>query len=177
MMMMKMMDEVDRMGVAVMASVGAVLPPLMVVLLVMCVLLMLVSMMLFAMLRAAWRKKSPRNREEDWVDIKKRVIFVHPDLGVGGAERLVVDAAVELVNRGYVVNIYTAFHSEERCFPETLTGGFGVYVHGTCGDRKFNTHTQRERESSVAGFRSDSRACIHTASTSKEAAMQDMSSS
>ena len=26
----------------------------------------------------------------------KRVVFLHPDLGIGGAERLVVDAAVAL---------------------------------------------------------------------------------
>ena len=29
-----------------------------------------------------------------------RIAFVHPDLGLGGAERLIVDAATELVKHG-----------------------------------------------------------------------------
>ena len=29
-----------------------------------------------------------------------RVAFIHPDLGLGGAERLIVDAATELVKHG-----------------------------------------------------------------------------
>ena len=32
-----------------------------------------------------------------------RVVFVHPDLGIGGAERLVVDAALALQQRGHKV--------------------------------------------------------------------------
>ena len=32
-----------------------------------------------------------------------RVAFVHPDLGIGGAERLVVDAAVALRRRQHQV--------------------------------------------------------------------------
>ena len=32
-----------------------------------------------------------------------RVLFLHPDLGLGGAERLVVDAAVALAGRGHRV--------------------------------------------------------------------------
>ena len=31
------------------------------------------------------------------------IAFIHPDLGLGGAERLVVDAALELSGRGHAV--------------------------------------------------------------------------
>ncbi len=32
-----------------------------------------------------------------------KIIFLHPDLGIGGAERLVVDAALALQKRGFQV--------------------------------------------------------------------------
>ncbi|QDZ24253.1 alpha-1,3/1,6-mannosyltransferase ALG2 [Chloropicon primus] len=69
-----------------------------------------------------------------------RVAFVHPDLGLGGAERLVVDAASELAEgHGCHVEVYTAHHDEERCFEETKQKGrpegdepaFGVTVKGS----------------------------------------------
>ena len=37
------------------------------------------------------------------------VVFLHPDLGIGGAERLVVDAALALQTRGHKVFIQAAF--------------------------------------------------------------------
>mmetsp|Transcript_10466 Transcript_10466/g.34563 ORF Transcript_10466/g.34563 Transcript_10466/m.34563 type:complete len:409 (+) Transcript_10466:20-1246(+) len=48
-----------------------------------------------------------------------RVAFVHPDLGIGGAERLVVDLAVALKGRGHEVVIYTGHYDPRRCFPAT----------------------------------------------------------
>lgn len=39
-----------------------------------------------------------------------RVCFVHPDLGIGGAERLVVDAAVALQSKGHNVSMVTSHH-------------------------------------------------------------------
>ena len=36
------------------------------------------------------------------------VVFLHPDLGIGGAERLVVDAAVALKRRGHTVTMVTS---------------------------------------------------------------------
>jgi len=48
-----------------------------------------------------------------------RILFVHPDLGIGGAERLIVDAAVGLQKKGHRVTIFTAHHDPEHCFPET----------------------------------------------------------
>ena len=41
---------------------------------------------------------------------------------IGGAERLIVDAAVELASHGHNVHIFTAHHDKDRCFEETLAG-------------------------------------------------------
>lgn len=49
-----------------------------------------------------------------------RVVFLHPDLGIGGAERLVVDAAVALKSKGCNVQIWTAHYDPTHCFSETL---------------------------------------------------------
>ncbi|XP_037092561.1 alpha-1,3/1,6-mannosyltransferase ALG2-like [Pollicipes pollicipes] len=49
-----------------------------------------------------------------------RVVFLHPDLGIGGAERLVVDAGLALQRRGHHVSYVTAHHDRRHCFPETL---------------------------------------------------------
>lgn len=49
-----------------------------------------------------------------------RVVFIHPDLGIGGAERLVVDAAVALKSKGCSVQIWTAHYDPSHCFSETL---------------------------------------------------------
>jgi alpha-1,3/alpha-1,6-mannosyltransferase len=59
-----------------------------------------------------------------------RVAFLHPDLGLGGAERLVVDAAVELAKQGHSVDMYTAYYDPERCFDETRSGQFAVITAG-----------------------------------------------
>ncbi|XP_043228202.1 alpha-1,3/1,6-mannosyltransferase ALG2-like isoform X2 [Amphibalanus amphitrite] len=48
-----------------------------------------------------------------------RVLFLHPDLGIGGAERLVVDAGLALQRRGHQVSYVTAHHDRQHCFPET----------------------------------------------------------
>ena len=47
------------------------------------------------------------------------VAFVHPDLGIGGAERLVIDAGVALQQKGHNVQMFTAHHDRHHCFPET----------------------------------------------------------
>ncbi|KAF8650067.1 hypothetical protein AX16_005431 [Volvariella volvacea WC 439] len=44
----------------------------------------------------------------------------------GGAERLVVDAAVGLVKRGHKVDIYTSHHDPSHCFDETKDGTLSV---------------------------------------------------
>ncbi|MBA0675931.1 hypothetical protein Goari_017447, partial [Gossypium aridum] len=47
-----------------------------------------------------------------------------------GAERLIVDAAVELASHGHNVHIFTAHHDKNRCFEETRAGIFPVTVYG-----------------------------------------------
>jgi len=59
-----------------------------------------------------------------------RIAFVHPVLGLGGAERLVVDAALEMQARGHRVVIFTAELDRERAFPATVDGSLEVRVHG-----------------------------------------------
>ncbi|KAJ8673391.1 hypothetical protein QAD02_004653 [Eretmocerus hayati] len=61
---------------------------------------------------------------------KHRVTFLHPDLGIGGAERLVVDAAVALKAKGHEVQFVTSHHDPKHCFSETRDGQFQVTVVG-----------------------------------------------
>ncbi|XP_010060707.2 alpha-1,3/1,6-mannosyltransferase ALG2 [Eucalyptus grandis] len=61
---------------------------------------------------------------------KMKIAIIHPDLGIGGAERLIVDAAVELVSHGHDVHVFTSHHDRTRCFEETLSGAFPVTVYG-----------------------------------------------
>ncbi|RKO94022.1 alpha-1,3-mannosyltransferase ALG2-like protein, partial [Blyttiomyces helicus] len=58
------------------------------------------------------------------------IAFAHPDLGIGGAERLVVDAAVGLQSRGHKVVMYTSHHDPKHCFEETRDGTLEVRVRG-----------------------------------------------
>ncbi|KAN0088537.1 glycosyltransferase family 4 protein [Tylopilus felleus] len=56
-----------------------------------------------------------------------RIAFIHPDLGIGGAERLVVDAALGLQSLGHTVDIYTSYHDPSHCFDETRDGTLRVH--------------------------------------------------
>ncbi|XP_049932017.1 uncharacterized protein LOC116247805 isoform X2 [Nymphaea colorata] len=62
---------------------------------------------------------------------KLRIAIIHPDLGIGGGERLIVDAAVELAAHGHNVHVFTAHHDKSHCFEETLGGHFPVTVYGS----------------------------------------------
>ncbi|KAE9380636.1 glycosyltransferase family 4 protein [Stipitochalara longipes BDJ] len=64
--------------------------------------------------------------EED----KKTILFFHPDLGIGGAERLIIDAAVGLQNRGHKVAIFTSHCDPKHCFDEARDGTLDVRVRG-----------------------------------------------
>ena len=57
-----------------------------------------------------------------------RVAFVHPDLGIGGAERLVVDAALSLQERGHDVCVITSHYDPSHAFEPTRNGALRV-VH------------------------------------------------
>ncbi|KAJ4368143.1 Alpha-1,3-mannosyltransferase-like protein [Neocucurbitaria cava] len=61
---------------------------------------------------------------------KQHIVFFHPDLGIGGAERLVVDAAVGLQNRGHKVTIFTSHCDPRHCFDEARDGTLDVRVRG-----------------------------------------------
>lgn len=61
---------------------------------------------------------------------KANIVFLHPDLGIGGAERLVVDAALALKQRGYNVNFVTTHHDTSHCFTETRDGTLPVTTVG-----------------------------------------------
>ncbi|TMS40113.1 hypothetical protein L596_006535 [Steinernema carpocapsae] len=50
-----------------------------------------------------------------------KVVFLHPDLGIGGAERLIVDAAVALSHHGHQVKLVTNHYSSDHCFSETTS--------------------------------------------------------
>ena len=50
--------------------------------------------------------------------------FIHPDLGIGGAERLVVDAAVGLQQLGHRVAVFTSHCDRSHCFDEARDGTY-----------------------------------------------------
>lgn len=57
-----------------------------------------------------------------------RIAILHPDLGIGGAERLIVDIALALQSQAHQVDVYTNFHDPKRCFDETRNGQLNVFV-------------------------------------------------
>lgn len=61
---------------------------------------------------------------------KLNIAFIHPDLGIGGAERLVVDAAVGLQDQGHNVTIYTSHCDKSHCFEEIANESLKVEVIG-----------------------------------------------
>jgi alpha-1,3/alpha-1,6-mannosyltransferase len=58
------------------------------------------------------------------------IAFIHPDLGIGGAERFVIDAAINLKTAGHRVVLFTAHHDRTRCFEETTNGSIDIRVYG-----------------------------------------------
>ncbi|KAB8342734.1 hypothetical protein FH972_022332 [Carpinus fangiana] len=61
---------------------------------------------------------------------RRNIVFFHPDLGIGGAERLVVDAAVALQDLGHTVTIFTSHCDPAHCFDEARDGTLDVRVRG-----------------------------------------------
>ena len=59
-----------------------------------------------------------------------KVGIFHPDLGIGGAERLVVDIGLALKQSGHDVTFFTSHHDTQHCFPETNDGTMPVVVAG-----------------------------------------------
>lgn len=56
-----------------------------------------------------------------------KILFIHPDLGIGGAERLVIDYALGLKECGNEVKIATSHYNENHCFEETKDLDIEVY--------------------------------------------------
>lgn len=71
---------------------------------------------------------------------KKTILFFHPDLGIGGAERLVIDAAVGLQNRGHKVVIFTSYCDPKHCFDEARNGMLNFYI--LYSSSNMNRHTR-----------------------------------
>jgi alpha-1,3/alpha-1,6-mannosyltransferase len=57
------------------------------------------------------------------------VALLHPDLGLGGAERLVLDAAIELQRRGHHPTIFAGAMDPARAFPEASDGSLDIRAH------------------------------------------------
>lgn len=58
------------------------------------------------------------------------ITIIHPDLGIGGAERLIIDVALALQSRGHKVTIYTSHRDTGHCFDEARDGTLDVRVRG-----------------------------------------------
>lgn len=61
---------------------------------------------------------------------QKSIVFFHPDLGIGGAERLVIDAAVGLQKLGHKITIFTSHRDTTHCFDEARDGTLDARVRG-----------------------------------------------
>ncbi|OJJ51053.1 hypothetical protein ASPZODRAFT_127056 [Penicilliopsis zonata CBS 506.65] len=61
---------------------------------------------------------------------RSNIIIIHPDLGIGGAERLIIDVALALQARGHRVTIYTSHRDPTHCFEEARDGTLDVRVRG-----------------------------------------------
>jgi alpha-1,3/alpha-1,6-mannosyltransferase len=59
------------------------------------------------------------------------VAFIHRDLGIGGGERLVIDAARSLQRAGHRVTLFAGHHDPGHSFEETRNGTLDVRVRPT----------------------------------------------
>ncbi|XP_055925224.1 alpha-1,3/1,6-mannosyltransferase ALG2-like [Argiope bruennichi] len=59
-----------------------------------------------------------------------KIAILHPDLGIGGAERLIVDVALALKSDGHEISIFTNHHDPAHCFSETKDGSLDTVVIG-----------------------------------------------
>ncbi|KAK1761269.1 glycosyltransferase [Echria macrotheca] len=76
------------------------------------------------------KSEEKEEQQQQQREKKKTIVFLHPDLGIGGAERLVVDAAGGLQRRGHRVVIFTSHCDPGHCFDEARDGTLDVRVRG-----------------------------------------------
>ena len=50
-----------------------------------------------------------------------RVAFIHPDLGIGGAEQLMVNLALTCQKLGWYVKMYTPAYDPKRAFSQNFS--------------------------------------------------------
>ncbi|GMT14217.1 hypothetical protein PFISCL1PPCAC_5514 [Pristionchus fissidentatus] len=66
-----------------------------------------------------------------------RVTVLHPDLGIGGAERLIVDAALALQAKGHTVKVvtnqYDSAHAFRECSQLDISTSFSWFPRAFCG--------------------------------------------
>lgn len=74
--------------------------------------------------------KDLKGLSNDLPSTPKNIAFIHPDLGIGGAERLVVDAAIGLQSKNHNVTIYTSHCDKTHCFEEVSSNQLNVKVYG-----------------------------------------------
>jgi alpha-1,3/alpha-1,6-mannosyltransferase len=65
-----------------------------------------------------------------------RVAFIHPDLGIGGAEQLVINLALTCKDLGWYVKIFTPSYDPTRAFSQTKDGTLDVEVAGNIFPRR-----------------------------------------
>ncbi len=78
-------------------------------------------------------------RADNFFPVMQSVAFIHLDLGIGGAENLVVNAAKGLVEKGLTVQMFTSHHDPSRSFKETTDGTLSVCF--SCFDARFHSLT------------------------------------
>ncbi|XP_066156367.1 alpha-1,3/1,6-mannosyltransferase ALG2 [Euwallacea fornicatus] len=61
---------------------------------------------------------------------KFRIAFIHPDLGIGGAERLVLDVAAAFTKQNHEVIFITNHYDQSHSFEDLKNGEFPVEVYG-----------------------------------------------
>ena len=66
-------------------------------------------------------KEEEKPKEKDY---PLRVAFIHPDLGIGGAEQLMVNLALTCQKLGWYVKMYTPAYDPKRVFSQTKDGTF-----------------------------------------------------
>ncbi|KAL1497038.1 hypothetical protein ABEB36_008066 [Hypothenemus hampei] len=59
-----------------------------------------------------------------------KIAFIHPDLGIGGAERLVLDVANALKQQNHEILFITNHFNENYCFDDVVTNNYPIKVYG-----------------------------------------------